>query len=99
MTEIERVAKTIRDVIHLAYAQGMSPDDSRLLEPIAKWHLREVRRARGRTVGYVALAGDKWKPRGLTLSSGLVPTRMLVEVLAGPTARVVLIAPRGRRKK
>lgn len=97
-SEVERVAdrmlreSTLKDPSSVAHAKGLPRC---CLRAIARWHLREVRRARGRTVGYGVLPPplSHWT-RKPYFKMG-VWTR---KAYSGNNARVVL-APKPKRRK
>lgn len=90
-SEVERVAQQIGMCLYGPESRGpweTVPEDSkRRLRVVAEWHLREVRRARGKTVGWC-----QYEPR--TAKDRLVtPNRW-----EGQNCRVVL-APRRKGAK
>ena len=69
MTEIERVKKRMRDVAGLSRADRGEYQEIDLYA-LARWHLAELRKARGRAIGYVAVMTRRGRAPQVTSALG-----------------------------
>ena len=104
-SEVERVADEMAGAIGYPYPNKTDIEcvSSENWELLAAWHLREVRRAKGKSVGYVFLkresdesGEDCWLEIKHGLITGPVNVRM-AQMIHDEVARVVLV-PRRRKR-
>ena len=90
MTEVERVSAQI----HAMWADDSDETWQKIVQDIARWHLAAVRKARGKTLGYVRITQVRYGKIVSSLSPWRTPTDN-ARVVAEPEKRRAIRAGGG----